>query len=82
MCQAVSVVSGLYAGVSPATHSPQPVTPSTFASTSRMRRTSVRATLIWKKLLAEYQAPPLDPAVREAVADHVARRRRELGHPG
>ena len=37
-----------------------------------------RATTIWKKLLAEYQPPPLDPAVREAVADYVARRTGEL----
>ena len=38
-----------------------------------------RATGLWKKLLAEYTPPPLDPAVREAVADYVARRTRELG---
>ena len=37
-----------------------------------------RATTIWKKLLAEYQPPPLDAAVREAVADYVARRTSEL----
>src|SRR6266404_273520 len=46
MCQAVSVVSGLYDGVSPATHSPHPVTPSTFASTSTIRRSSVRIVLV------------------------------------
>jgi hypothetical protein len=46
MCQAVSVVSGLYEGVSPATHSPQPVTPSTSASTNTMRRSSVRFVLV------------------------------------
>ena len=37
-----------------------------------------RATVIWKKLLAGYQPPPLDPAVREAIADYVARRTIEL----
>ena len=37
-----------------------------------------RATAIWKKLLAEYQPPPLDPAVREAIADYLARRTSEL----
>jgi trimethylamine---corrinoid protein Co-methyltransferase len=37
-----------------------------------------RATVIWKKLLGEYQPPPLDAAVREAIADYVARRTREL----
>jgi trimethylamine--corrinoid protein Co-methyltransferase len=46
------------------------------------RTATERATLIWKKLLAEYVPPPLDPAVREAIADYVARRTRELGYPG
>src|SRR6266849_2786015 len=46
MCHAVSVVSGLYPGASPATHSPQPFTPSTFASTNTIRRTSVRIVLV------------------------------------
>lgn len=38
-----------------------------------------RATGIWKKLLAEYVPPPLDPAVKEAIEAFVARRTRELG---
>jgi trimethylamine---corrinoid protein Co-methyltransferase len=42
------------------------------------RDATVRATGIWKKLLADYQPPPLDPAVREAIADYVARRTSEL----
>ena len=42
------------------------------------RTATERATLIWKKLLADYQPPPLDPAVREAVAAYVARRTSEL----
>ena len=37
-----------------------------------------RAHRIWKQLLAEYEAPPLDPAVDEALRDYVARRKREL----
>ncbi|HXY98286.1 MAG TPA: trimethylamine methyltransferase family protein [Steroidobacteraceae bacterium] len=37
-----------------------------------------RATGIWKKLLADYVPPPLDPALREAVAAYVGRRTREL----
>src|SRR5215469_7566048 len=45
------------------------------------RNATERATVIWKKLLAAYEPPPLDPAVREAVAEYIARRRRELGHP-
>ena len=42
------------------------------------RTATERATIIWKKLLADYQPPPLDPAVREAVAAYVARRTSEL----
>jgi trimethylamine--corrinoid protein Co-methyltransferase len=37
-----------------------------------------RATGIWKKLLAGYVPPPLDPAIREGVAAYVERRTREL----
>jgi len=32
----------------------------------------------WKRLLNEYQAPPLDPARREALLDYVARRKADL----
>ncbi|MBS0611888.1 MAG: trimethylamine methyltransferase family protein [Proteobacteria bacterium] len=38
-----------------------------------------RAADLWKKLLADYMAPPLDQGVKEAVAEYVARRTRELG---
>jgi trimethylamine--corrinoid protein Co-methyltransferase len=38
-----------------------------------------RATGIWKKLLAEYVPPALDPAIKEAIDAFVARRTRELG---
>ena len=37
--------------------------------------TQARANLIWKQLLAEYQQPPLDPAIEEELADYVARRK-------
>jgi trimethylamine--corrinoid protein Co-methyltransferase len=37
-----------------------------------------RATGIWKQMLAEYVAPPLDPAVREELRAYVARRTLEL----
>jgi trimethylamine--corrinoid protein Co-methyltransferase len=30
---------------------------------------------LWKKRLAEYQAPPLDAAIDEALSDFVARRK-------
>jgi trimethylamine---corrinoid protein Co-methyltransferase len=46
------------------------------------RDATQRATGIWQKLLAEYVPPPLDPAVKEAIADHVQRRTRELGANG
>jgi trimethylamine--corrinoid protein Co-methyltransferase len=45
------------------------------------RNATERATGIWKKLLAEYSPPPLDPAIREAVAEYVARRTHELETP-
>ncbi len=37
-----------------------------------------RANALWKEMLAAYQPPPLDPGVREAITDYVARRTREL----
>ena len=42
------------------------------------RNATERATIIWKKTLADYVAPPLDPAIREAIAAYVARRSAEL----
>ena len=40
-----------------------------------------RANVVWKQLLADYEAPGLDVAVAEAVADYVVRRKREGGAP-
>lgn len=37
-----------------------------------------RAHHLWKELLAAYEPPPLDPAIKEALDDYVARREREL----
>ena len=34
-----------------------------------------RANVIWKKILAEYEAPPIDPGVDEALLDFIARRK-------
>lgn len=42
------------------------------------RNATERATAVWKQMLAEYQPPPLDPAVKEAVEAFVARRSEEL----
>ena len=36
-----------------------------------------RANRLWKKRLADYQAPPLDQAIDEALSDFVARRKNE-----
>ena len=38
-----------------------------------------RATEIWKRALAEYQQPPMDAAVREALDAYVEARRAEIG---
>jgi len=40
--------------------------------------TARRANAIWKEILAQYEAPPLDPGIRDALEDYVARREREL----
>jgi len=37
-----------------------------------------RAHGIWKRMLHEYEAPPIDPAVRDALHDFVARRRADI----
>jgi trimethylamine--corrinoid protein Co-methyltransferase len=34
-----------------------------------------RANAIWKRMLAEYEAPPLDPAVDEALLEFIVRRK-------
>jgi trimethylamine--corrinoid protein Co-methyltransferase len=34
-----------------------------------------RANTLWKKMLAEYEAPPLDPAIDEALGAYMARRK-------
>jgi len=38
-----------------------------------------RATDIWQKALQEYQEPPIDPAVKEALNAYVAKRKETLG---
>jgi trimethylamine--corrinoid protein Co-methyltransferase len=43
---------------------------------------TMRANRIWKALLAEYQPPPIDPAVAEELDAFVARRKEEGGAPG
>ncbi len=40
--------------------------------------TAVRANAIWKQLLSDYQQPAIDPAVAEALAEYVERRKREI----
>ena len=38
-----------------------------------------RASGIWKRALAEYEEPPMEASIREALQDYVARRRAEIG---
>jgi len=45
------------------------------------RTATERANTIWKKTLADFTPPPLDPGRAEALADFVARRREEGGAP-
>ena len=40
-----------------------------------------RANEIWKRLLVDYQKPPIDPAIDAALKDYVARRKHEGGVP-
>jgi trimethylamine---corrinoid protein Co-methyltransferase len=40
-----------------------------------------RANRIWKQILAEFEAPPLDPAIAEELQSFVERRKREGGAP-
>ena len=39
------------------------------------------ANRIWKQVLADFEAPPLEPAIREELADFVIRRKQEGGAP-
>jgi trimethylamine--corrinoid protein Co-methyltransferase len=41
-----------------------------------------RANVLWKRMLAEYQRPPMDPAIEEALGAYVARRKREIARAG
>lgn len=43
--------------------------------------TAERARDLWKRVLADYEAPPLDPAIAEELAEFVERRKREGGAP-
>jgi trimethylamine---corrinoid protein Co-methyltransferase len=40
---------------------------------------AARANDIWRKTLDEYDAPPIDDAIRQELEEYVVRRRRELG---
>jgi trimethylamine--corrinoid protein Co-methyltransferase len=37
-----------------------------------------RANVVWKRMLAEYEAPPLDEGIDEALQDFVARRKASM----
>jgi len=40
--------------------------------------TAQRANKLWKQLLEEYEAPPIDPALQQALQEYVIKREREL----
>jgi trimethylamine--corrinoid protein Co-methyltransferase len=42
------------------------------------RDAAMRANGIWKQMLEEYQRPPIDAAVEDALGDYVERRKREI----
>jgi trimethylamine--corrinoid protein Co-methyltransferase len=44
--------------------------------------TAKRANAIWKQLLASYEPPPLDDAIRHALDDYVVRRKRDIAVAG
>jgi trimethylamine--corrinoid protein Co-methyltransferase len=46
------------------------------------RTATQRANTIWKQLLAEYEPPPLDAGIREALEDYVARRKEAIDAGG
>jgi trimethylamine--corrinoid protein Co-methyltransferase len=37
-----------------------------------------RANVIWKKMLEDYEKPPLDPSIDEALVDYITRRKSEF----
>lgn len=40
-----------------------------------------RANTIWKRMVADYEQPPIDPGIDEALRDYMERRKREGGSP-
>ncbi len=50
-------------------------------SLSGAEETPKRANRIWKAILAEFEPPPLDPAIAEELSSFVERRKREGGAP-
>ena len=40
-----------------------------------------RANTIWKRIVADYEQPPIDPGIDEALKDYMERRKREGGSP-
>jgi trimethylamine--corrinoid protein Co-methyltransferase len=44
--------------------------------------TEVRANGLWKRVLREYEKPPIDAAIEEELRDFVERRKREIRQKG
>ena len=73
---------GAHAGATSRPRSTGPRSPTTTA-TSSGRRTAgstppQRANAIWKRMLAEYEAPPLDPAIDEALLEFIVQRKASM----
>ena len=47
-----------------------------------MKDAAVRANRIWKQMLEEYEAPPIDPGILDGLNDYAARRREEIAARG
>lgn len=40
-----------------------------------------RANVIWNRIVADYEQPPIDPGIDEALRDYMERRKREGDSP-
>ena len=50
----------------------------TRAVSGDLRSAAQRANRIWKKTLAEYEAPPIDPGVDEGLREFIDRRKASM----
>ncbi len=53
----------------------------TWMERGQSKRRAARANRIWKRMLTEYEQPPIDPAMDEALRDYMERLQAEGGSP-